>query len=75
MPEKALLRGLERRSGGGLRLGIQRRGFAGDIRRAHRGVEIVVNDAERAGICIVNANLLGRELVLDQFVFDSIVGK
>ena len=31
--------------------------------------------AERAGIGVVDADLLGRELVLDQLVFDALVGE
>ena len=31
--------------------------------------------AERAGIGVVDADLLGRELVFDQFVFDALVGE
>ena len=34
-----------------------------------------MNDRERAGIGIVDADLLGRELVLDQLVFDALVGE
>jgi hypothetical protein len=34
-----------------------------------------VDDAERAGIGVIDANLLGRELVFDEFIFDAIVGQ
>ena len=46
-------------------------GLAGDVRGPHRRVEVVVNDREGAGIGVVDADLLGRELVLDQVVFDT----
>ena len=54
---------------------VQRAGLAGDVGGPHRGVEIVVDDAECAGIGVVDADLLGRELVLDQLVLDAFVGQ
>ena len=75
MAEEALLGGFEGGPRGGLRLRIQRAGLAGDVGGPHRRVEIVVNDRERAGIGVVDADLLGRELMLDQLVFDALVGE
>ena len=49
--------------------------LAGDVRGLHRRVEIVVDDREGAGIGVVDADLLGRELVLDQLVLDAFVGE
>ena len=49
--------------------------LAGDVGGLHRRVEVVVDDLERAGIGVVDADLLGRELVLDQLVFDALVGE
>ena len=34
-----------------------------------------MNDAKCAGIGIIDADLLGRELVLDELVFDTLVGQ
>ena len=34
-----------------------------------------MDDLERAGVGVVDADLFGREGVLDQFVFDAVVGK
>ena len=75
MAEEALLGGFEGGAGGGLGLRVQRAGLAGDVRGLHRRVEVVVNDRERAGIGVVDADLLRRELVLDQLVFDAFVGE
>jgi len=44
---------------------FQRARFAGDVGRLQRGVEIVVDDAERARIGVVDADLLVGEPVLD----------
>ena len=73
--EETLLGALEGGARGGFGLGVQRAGIAGDVRRLQRRVEIVVNDAERAGIGIVNADLLVGELVLDQIIFDALVAE
>ena len=73
MIEEALLGGFERRSGGGLGLAVQRAFVAGDVRRLHRRVEIVVDDGEGAGIGVVDADLLRRQLMLEQLVFDALV--
>ena len=75
MAEEALLGALEGRPRGGLGLRVQRAGLAGDVGGLHRRVEIVVDDRERAGIGVVDADLLGRELMLDQLVFDALVGE
>src|ERR1700730_6501354 len=73
MAEEALLGTFEGGSGRGLCLTLPRLGLARDVRGAHRGVEVVVDDAERAGIGIIDADLLGRKLVLYQFVLDAFV--
>ena len=54
---------------------VQRAGLAGDIGGLQRGIEIVVDDLEGARIGVVDADLLGGELVLDQLVFDALVGQ
>ena len=73
--EEALLGALEGRAGGRLGLAVQRPGLAGDVGGLQRGVQVVVDDLEGAGIGVVDADLLGRELVLDQLVFDALVGE
>ena len=73
--EEALLGALEGGARGGLRLRVQRAGLAGDVGGLHRRVEIVVDDRERPGIGVVDADLLVGELVLDQFVFDALVAE
>ena len=73
--EEALLGALERRARGGLGLRVQRAGRAGDVRRLHGRIEIVVDDAERPGIGVVDADLLVGQPVLEQLVFDALVGK
>ena len=75
MAEEALLRALEGGACGGLGLPVQCALAAGDIGRLHRGIEMVVNDGECSGIGIVDAALLAAEPVLDQFVFDAIIGE
>jgi len=73
MSEEALLGSFEGGSRGRLCLRIQGTGLAGDVGSPHRSVEIVVDDAECAGIGVVDADLFGRELVLDEFVFDALI--
>jgi hypothetical protein len=73
--QEALLGAFEGGSRRGLCLRVQRAGLAGDVRRPHGGVKIVMDDRERTGIGIVDTDLLGRELVLEQFVFDALVGE
>src|ERR1700746_2656392 len=75
MAEEALLGAFEGGSRRGLCLRVQRAGLADDVGGAHRSVEIVMYDAECAGIGIVDTDLLGRELVLDEFVFDTLIGE
>ena len=75
MAEEALLGALEGGARGGLGLRVQRAGLAGDVGGPHRGVEIVVDDREGAGIGVVDADLLGRELMLDQLILDAFVGQ
>ncbi len=73
--EEALLRGFEGGACGGLRLRIQRAVFARDVGGLHRGIEIVMNDLEGAGIGVVNPDLLRRERVHDQLIFDAFIGE
>ena len=73
--EEALLGALEGRARGGFGLRVQRAGFAGDVGRLQRRVEIVVDDREGAGIGVVDADLLVGELVLDQLIFDALIGE
>src|SRR5712664_2141444 len=75
MAEEALLGALEGGTRGGLRLRVKRASLAGDVRSPHGRVEVVVDDAERPGISVVDADLFRRELVFDQFVFDTLVGE
>jgi hypothetical protein len=70
MIEEALLGALERRACGRLGLAVQRPDVAGDIGGLQRRVQVVVDDLEGARIGVIDANLLGRELVLDELVFD-----
>ena len=48
---------------------------AGDVGGLERRVEIVVDDAERARIGVVDAPLLRREPVFEQLVFDAFIGE
>ena len=73
--EEALLGALERRARRRLGLAVERAGLAGDIGRFQGGIEIVVDDLEGARIGVVDAHLLGGELLLDQFVGDALVGQ
>ena len=73
--EEALLGALEGRAGGRLGLAVQRPGLAGDVGGLQRRVQVVVDDLEGARIGVVDADLLGRELVLDQLVFDPLIGE
>jgi hypothetical protein len=73
--EEALLCALEGRSCGGSCLRVQGATCAGDVGGPHGRVEVVVNYPERAGVSIVDANLLRRELVFDELVLDALVGQ
>ena len=73
MREEPLLGRLEGRARRRLRLRIEGAALAGDVGSLQGGVEVVVNDLETAGIGVVDADLLGRERVLDQLVFDALV--
>src|SRR5882724_2885421 len=75
MAEEALLGALEGGTRGGLCLRVERTSLAGDVRRPHGRIKVVVDDRERAGIGVVDANLFGRELVFEQFVFDALIGE
>ena len=79
MTEEALLRPFERRSRGGFGLRIERRGatILAGLRHAgglQRRVEILVDNLERAGIGVVDANLLRRQRMLDDLIFDAVIG-
>ncbi len=73
MAEEALLGAFEGRPGRRLRLSIQRAGLAHDVGGPHGGLEVIVDDAECAGIGVIYPDLFGRELVLDKFVLDTFV--
>ena len=73
MIEKALLIAFERAFGGGLRLAVQRAAFAGDVDRLERGFEVGMNDLEGERVRIVDADLFGREFVLDNLDLDAFV--
>jgi hypothetical protein len=73
--EESLLGALESRARSGFRLRVQRARFAGDVGRSQRGVEVIVDDAERPRIGVVDADLLGGEPVLDQLIFDTFIGE
>ena len=74
MIQEALFGAFEGGSRRGLRLRVQRAGLASDVGGPHGGVEIVMDDTECAGVGVVDANLFGRKLVLNQIVFDAFVG-
>jgi len=71
--EEALFGRFEGGTGRRLGLRIERALAARDIGCLQRGIEIVVNHLERARIGIVDADLIGGELVLDQLIFDAVV--
>ena len=75
MTEEPLLGRFKGRAGGGLGLPVQRALGAGDVGGFHRRVEMVVNDRERPGVGVIDAALLAGERMLDQFVFDAVVGE
>ena len=72
MTEETLLGAFEGGARGGFGLAVQRPGRAGDVGRLHGRIEMVVDDGEGAGISIVDAPLLGGQLVLDQLIFDAV---
>ena len=74
MAEKALLGAFKGRARRGFGLPVQCAFGAGDIGGLHRGVEIVVDDGEGPGIGVVDAALFVGELVLDEFIFDAVIG-
>jgi len=73
MVEEALLGRLEGRARRRLGLRVQRAGRAGDVGGLKRGGQIVVDDLERPGIGVVDADLLRGEGVFDQLVLDAFV--
>ena len=75
MAEEALLGALEGRARRRLGVAVQRAGLAGDVGRLERGGQVVVDDLERVGIGIVDADLLVGQRVLEQVVFDAVIGE
>ena len=73
MTEEALFGALEGGSGRGFCLAVQRSGFAGNVGGPHRRVEVVMDDAERICIGVVDANLLRRKLVFHELVLDALI--
>ena len=62
MIEEALLVGFERRARGGLGVAVVGAAVgAGDVGGLQRLVEVLVDDLERVGIGVVDADLLGRQ--------------
>ena len=74
--EEALLVALEGRARRRLGVAVEVcRRRAGDVGASQRGGQVVVDDLERVGIGVVDAALLGRQRVLDELVFDALVGE
>ena len=71
--EEALLGALEGRTRGGFGLPVQRALVAGDIGGLERGVEIIVDDAERSRVGVVDCDLLVAQAMFEQIVFDALV--
>ena len=71
--EEALLVAFEGAFGGGFRLAVQRAAFAGDVDGLERRFEVGVNDLEGLGIGVIDADLFGRQLVLDDLDLDAFV--
>src|SRR3954465_5608855 len=73
MVEKALLVRFKGRAGGRLRMGVVGiAAGAGNVGGLERRLQVLVNDLERVGIGIVDRDLLRRELMLDDLVFDAL---
>ncbi len=75
MAEEALLGALEGRARGGLGLPVQRAIRTRDVRRLHRRVEVIMDDAERPGIGVVDTALFLGQRVLDQLIFHAVIGE
>ena len=76
MIEKALLVGFERRTRGALGVAvIGPAAFAGDVGGFQGRGQIIVDDLEGAGVGVIDADLLRRELVLQHLDLDAGVGK
>jgi hypothetical protein len=71
--EKALLVAFERAFGCRLRLSVQRAALARDVDGLERGFEISMDDLEGLRIGVVDADLFGRKLVLDDLDLDALV--
>ena len=72
MVEEALLGAFERRARGRFGLAVERALDSGDVRGPECSVEIVVDDLERPCIGVIDALLLSRQRVLEQFIFDAV---
>ena len=76
MVEEALLVGFESRARGALGVAvIGSAALAGDVRGFQRCGQIIVNDLEGAGVSVIDADLLRRELVLQHLDLDPGVGQ
>ena len=73
MIEKALFVAFESAFGGGLRLAVQGRGLAGDVRDFERRFKVQVNDLERLSVGVVDADLLRCQGMLDDLDLDAFV--
>ena len=76
MIEEALLVRFEGRARGGFGVAVVGAAVgAGDVGGLERLIQIAVDDLEGVGIGVVDADLLGREPMLDDFVFDALEGQ
>ena len=76
MIEEALLVRFEGRARGGLGVAVVGIAIgAGDVGGLERRLQVLVDDLEGVGIGVVDADLLGREPVLDDLVFDPLEGE
>ena len=74
--EEALLVGFKGRARRGLGVAVVGAAVgAADVGSLQRLVEVLVDDLEGVGIGVVNADLFGRQLVLDDLVFDALEGQ
>ena len=76
MIEEALLVGFEGRARRGLGVAVVGAAVsAGDVGGFERLIQVLVDDLEGVGIGVVDADLLRRQLVLDDLVFDALEGE
>ena len=73
--EEPLLVGLEGGMRRGLGLAVERALVARDVHGLQRRAEILMDDLEGAGIGVIDAGLLGRELVLQHLHLDALIGE